>query len=93
MDNGEPDGPVIDDWALDCVERGAEGDISTFVAIYTSEVAKEVAWNDGARVTVSIDPLPGKGVPPVERTFKAVFSKEGIEMIAFWDDGIHFEAE
>lgn len=93
VDNGEPDGPVIDDWALDRVERGVEGDISTFVAIYTSEVAKEVAWNDGARVTVSIDPFPGKGVPPVERTFKAVFSKEGIEMIAFWDDGIHFEAE
>lgn len=66
------------------VERGAESDLSTFVTIYTSEAAKGVAWNDGARVTVSIDPLPDKGIPPVERTFKAVFSNEGIEMIALF---------
>lgn len=66
------------------VERGAESGLSTFVTIYTSEAAKGVAWNDGARVTVSIDPLPDKGIPPVERTFKAVFSNEGIEMIALF---------
>ena len=74
VDSGESDEQTIDDWVLDRVERGAEGDLSTFVAIYTSEAAKEVAWNDGARATVSIDPLPGKGVLPVERTFRAVFS-------------------
>ena len=36
----------IDDWVLDAVERVSDADQSTFTAVYTSELAKEMDYKD-----------------------------------------------
>ena len=49
---------VISDWKLDRVERGTEGDISTFVAIYTSEEAKNHVWGVESAITITVTGNP-----------------------------------
>ena len=45
---------IIRDWKLDRVERGTEGDISTYVAIYTSEEAKNHFWGVESDINISV---------------------------------------
>ncbi|MBE5807201.1 MAG: hypothetical protein E7317_02550 [Clostridiales bacterium] len=45
---------IISDWKLDRVEHGTEGDISTYVAIYTSEEAKNHAWGVESTITIAV---------------------------------------
>lgn len=45
---------TISDWNLDRIERATEGDISTFVAIYTSEEAKNHVWGAESTIIISI---------------------------------------
>ena len=45
---------IISDWKLDRVERGTEGDISTYVAIYTSEEAKNHVWGVESAITITV---------------------------------------
>lgn len=93
LPGGGSDGLTFDDWVLDRVDRGTEGELSTFVAVYISKTAENTAWEDGMEVVVLVDPFPGHGSAPIERTFRAVFNKDGLAVLAFWDDGIRFEAE
>lgn len=47
---------TIGDWKLDEIKRGTEGDISTFIAFYSSEAAKKHAWKPDATISVDINP-------------------------------------
>ena len=49
---------VIKDWTLDSVNRGKEGDISTYVAVFSSEEAKKHIWEPESNIFVDIYPYP-----------------------------------
>lgn len=85
------EGPVVfSDWCVDRVERGTEGDVTTYVVVYTSDDAGEFAYEPGMRGVVTIDPCPGYGTGSFERAFETVNTKSGIGNLAFWDKGIGF---
>lgn len=64
---------VISDWKLDRVERGTEGDISTFVAIYTSEEAKNHVWDVESNIIITV-----AGNPDIEtEPFNFEYTTEG----------------
>ena len=70
----DSEAPVtISDWKLDKIERGTEGDISTFVAIYTSEEAKNHAWGVESSITITV-----VGNPDVDdASFSFEYTTEG----------------
>lgn len=45
---------TISDWKLDRIERATEGDVSAFVAIYTSEEAKNHVWGVESTIITSV---------------------------------------
>ena len=64
---------VVSDWKLDRIERGTEGDISTFVAIYTSEEAKNHVWGVESTIIITV-----AGNPDIEtETFSFEYTTEG----------------
>ena len=64
---------VISDWKLDRVERGTEGDITTYVAIYTSEEAKNHTWGVESSITVTVTGNPDFSEEP----FRFEYTTEG----------------
>lgn len=90
--SGEGSEATLSDWALDRVERGVEGDVSTFVAVYTSNMANNVGYQIGNTVKLSVDPWPEKELPTFECTFNVVSTKtQLLDNLAVWDDGLGFE--
>lgn len=82
----------IDDWILDAVERVSDADQSTFTAVYTSELAKEIDYKDGMTVQLTVSPCPDKDLPVIEATFRATGTKVNPwDNLAVWDDGYEFE--
>ena len=49
---------TITDWKLDKIERGTEGDISTFAAVFTSEEGKNHTWGTESAITIDVVPNP-----------------------------------
>lgn len=83
---------TVNDWTLDSVERGEEGNSSTFVAVYRSKQGKDAGYSDGCTVKLTIEPWPEKEMPKIKATFKATSSKQmPWEKLAVWDDGYSFE--
>lgn len=88
----EGSGVIVGDWALDCVKRANDDDVTSFVAIYKSEGAKNSGYSDGCTVRLTIEPWPDKDLPKIEVTFKATSTKKKPwENLAVWDDGYSFE--
>ncbi len=96
---------VISDWKLDRVERGTEGDISTFVAIYTSEEAKNHVWGVESVITITVTGNPDFSEEPftfeytTEGTKRAWFDYlkvwEGhknnwYDYLKVWDNSVNF---
>lgn len=89
---GESNSWTITDWALDRVERGTEGNVSTFVAVYKSEAAGNASYQEGDTVKLTIEPWPEKELPTVEVSFSVVGTKtQFLDNLAVWDDGLGFE--
>lgn len=85
---------VIEDWTIDRVERGEDGDPSTHIAFYKSKSAKKLDYAEGATVKLEIDMLPEVGIEPLVIGYKAVGTKEKPwDHIAVWDDGFRFERQ
>ena len=61
---------VADDWQLKKVERKTKGDITTFIAQYTSKKADKAAYNDGMKIAAEIDSIDDKDCQPIKVNFK-----------------------
>jgi hypothetical protein len=82
-DDDEP--TLIKDWKVNRVERGTEGDMSTFQALFTSEKAHDQEWVPNATVKVVITPMAG-GKESYARTFKAKGTKkEWYDYLKVWE--------
>ena len=83
---------TITDWVLDRVERETDDDISTFVAVYTSETAKDADYEVDTTVTLTIDPMPQNELPQIVASYNVVNTKTKLlDNVAVWDDGLGFE--
>lgn len=90
--NGSNGAKTIDDWSLNRVERGADDDPASFVAVYASEQGKDAGYCDGCSVELTIEPWPEKEMPQITASFKASSTKnKPWENLAIWDDGYSFE--
>ena len=69
---GETNPVVIKDWKIDRVERGEEGDISSFEAAYVSADAKKYSWVPESQVKIEIQPKEGTDI-----LYKAEYLTEG----------------
>lgn len=47
----------ISDWSIDKVERGVEGNITTFTAVYSSKAAKNNEWKPNANIHIVVKPV------------------------------------
>lgn len=47
----------LSDWKIDKVERGEDGDITTFKAVYTSKTAKKNEWKPDSSINVDVNPV------------------------------------
>ncbi len=54
MEKDSDETVTISDWKLDRIERATEGDASTFVAIYTSEEAKNHVWGVDSKIIIAV---------------------------------------
>lgn len=66
---------VFEDWKLDHVERGTEGDLNSFVAVYHSPIAKQHTYAATAVVQVDVAPIPDVDQPPLSFRFQAEAAK------------------
>lgn len=82
---------TFEDWHLESVERGTEGDITSFRAAYKSEAAADFKFSEGMGVDMTIQPWPEMEIPEVSASLKAIQSKSmPWDYAAVWDDGIRF---
>ena len=90
-DNGEA---TFNDWVVERVKRDTEGELDTFTAMLKSDSAGGYKFEPGMQVTLSIDPYPGQNIPVVERSFKAVDTKDAFYKHLFvWESSIGFVEE
>ncbi len=81
----------LDDWKIDKVERGTEGELDTYIATYRSRRAEGITYHEGIEVTVSIDSFPGQDIPVIEQRFEAVNTKDVFyEYLMVWEPSIGF---
>ncbi len=69
-------GTVIGDWNVKEVKRKSGEEISTFEAVYVSELSKEFKYADGIGVTIEIVPESDSSLEPLIYTFKAKAGKK-----------------
>lgn len=73
----EGEEPVIfEDWTIEKVERGAEGDMVTFGARFKSESAAKHAWKPGMEIAVEIYTSGEKEAPLVQYRFATTAEKK-----------------
>ena len=77
---------ILTDWKLDKVERGTEGDISTYVAIYNSEEGKNHVWEPESTILIDIVPNPDASEEPIHFEYTAEGSKkEWYDYLKVWE--------
>ena len=96
---------TISDWQLDRIERATEGDLSTFVAIYTSEDAKNHVWGVESTIVISVLGNPDFEEEPVSFEYTTEGTKrawydylkvwEGhknnwYDYLKVWDNSVNF---
>lgn len=82
---------VYEDWTLNRVERGTQGDIGSFVAVYQSARAQKHAYTPGDKVRLEV--LDGAGGQPVlTLEFTAVEAKsQWWEVVKVWEEAFTFQ--
>ena len=77
---------TIEDWKLDEIKRGSEADISTYIALYSSEEAKQHVWEPEATIAVDILPKPDDE----DKSYHFEYTTEGTknewyDYLKFWE--------
>ena len=73
-DNGSE--TIYDDWKLSKVERETKGDISSFVASYSSKDIKKQKYTDGMIVKITVTPSAESTYSVSEYKFEAHVNKK-----------------
>lgn len=81
------DAPVLlTDWKVDSVNRGTEGDVSTYSVVFTSEEAHHHDWQPGATIQVDIQPEAGADLPSYHFEFITEGTKkEWYDYLKVWE--------
>lgn len=66
---------MFEDWKLESVERKKEGDLSSFMAVYLSPIAKQHKYTADSVVQVDVAPIPDVEHPPLSFKFQAAAAK------------------
>lgn len=86
------DGSLVqsfEDWGINRVEHGADGDLGSVVAVYTSDAAKQLDYRPGMSIRVTVSTWPDEGLAGTTAGFKVVSTKDSIvEKAMFWDKGV-----
>jgi len=91
MVSSEDEDAYFETWTVTKVERETDGDIKTYVAVYSNEAAKGFDFKDGMKVEVQIAAIEGLDENPEIHTYTAVNTKDAWwETAMVWDDGIDF---
>ena len=72
IEHGNPEPVIMQDWTLERVKRGKEGDLSTYEAVYSGEAARGYAWKPDSGIYIELCPRKDSGIA---RTF--VYKAEG----------------
>ena len=67
---------TADDWELKKVDRKTQGDITTFIAQYTSKKADNATYNDGTKVAVEIVSVNDDECPSIKVSYKTKKTKK-----------------
>ena len=91
MVSSEDEDAYFETWTVTKVERETDGDIKTYVAVYSNEAAKGFDFKEGMKVEVQIAAIEGLDENPEIHTYTAVNTKDAWwETAMVWDDGIDF---
>ncbi|SCW69332.1 hypothetical protein SAMN02910456_02634 [Ruminococcaceae bacterium YRB3002] len=82
---------IFDDWKIKKVNRGIEGEIDTFTAVYTSDNADSYKWEGGETISVVVQPHNS-----IDKTLTFNYSVSKTkdawyEYLKFWEDTYVFE--
>lgn len=73
----ELDEPVIfEDWTIEKVERGTEGEIDTFAVTFKSATAAKFNWQPGMKITIEIVNGDETRYSPIQYRFNATAEKK-----------------
>ncbi len=81
------DAPVLlTDWKVDSVNRGTEGDVSTYSVVFTSEEAHHHDWKPDATIQVEIQPKTDAELPAYHFEFTTEGTKkEWYDYLKVWE--------
>ena len=65
QENNAEEAITITDWKLDTIQRGTEGDFTTYGAIYTSEEAKDHVWGVESTIIITVVGNPDIDEAPI----------------------------
>lgn len=87
MQEADADAPVLlSDWKVDSVNRGTEGEVSTYSVVFTSEEARHYDWQPGATIQVEIQPKANTELPAYHFEFTAEGTKkEWYDYLKVWE--------
>lgn len=76
---------IIDDWIMYEVKRGTEGDINTFIALFSSEEAKLHVWEPESTIIITIEPQTGNAKSYTFKYTAEGTKKEWYDYLKFWE--------
>lgn len=87
VQEADADAPVLlSDWKVDSVNRGTEGEVSTYSVVFTSEEARHHDWQPGATIQVEIQPKADTELPAYHFEFTAEGTKkEWYDYLKVWE--------
>lgn len=66
---------VLTDWEVRSVERGTEGDVSTYRAVFASDSAHRHQWQPGTEIQIDVQPKAGADL----QEYHFAFAAEGVK--------------
>ena len=83
-DSDEP--VIISDWKLDKIQRGTEGDITSYAAIYTSDDAKDHVWGVESTIIITVVGNPDIEEDPITFEYTTDGTKnEWYDYLKVWE--------
>ena len=81
------DAPILlTDWKISSVERGTEGDLSTFQAVFTSEEARAHEWLPDAVIQIDVQPKADAALTTYHYTFTSKGTKNAwYDYLKVWE--------
>lgn len=77
---------ILTDWVVEKVERGTEGDISSYFAIYASVEAKKHAWQPDESIQIDVTPKYGDELASYHFEYRTEGTKKTwVDYLKVWE--------